>query len=122
MGNLEHILRGIMNQFEEKTEKVEFVGHITKELSEELIRNRKALKIEKEIIEKKVELYIAQLKKEHDLDAFSIEQEKLWDKVYDHLGLSEKQRESDYTINQDTLIVSRYINENVKEAIKTPLQ
>lgn len=109
MGELEKLIRGFVEQMEESEGSVEFVGHISKELSNKFKENKRISRIEKEIIQKKAELYIAQLKKEHDLDALSEQKHELWEEVYKELGISEKDKEASYKINQDTRAVVRVL-------------
>lgn len=129
MGNLEQVIRDIIQNFEDDVEETEYVGTISKELTEQFQENKRAANLEKEIIVKKAELYLAQLKKEHDLEVFAKRKDELWEKIYEELGVSGKDREEPHQLNCETRTVTRVLDNEetieiqmLKKMAKSPLQ
>ncbi|TVX92253.1 hypothetical protein [Paenibacillus agilis] len=94
------------------TLRVDFVTHVTNELlaaidlEQKVIDTTRALVL-KEITEAEFDLKAAEWEEEAEaaLVTFEAERKRLWERVYDELGITESERKHNYTLDQDTGVV-----------------
>jgi hypothetical protein len=109
---IKQLLQGIV-EIEEVNTKEILVGKMSEELAEEFAKNRRAAHRQKEVVQKKVELFMAELKLEYDLEKYNDEKERLWHKVYQELNIPKEEQDAPYHFNRDTLEVFR--EEDIEE-------
>lgn len=117
MIDMEEMLNEFLNSVKKDAVEDVLIGKVSKELASEWDRFDADYETESNIIKKKMDLYFAQLKKEHDLEGLRLKKIALWEKIYIELGIAEKEQNESHNYSPNTGEVFREVAKNDESSV-----